>query len=89
MIEQEQKGNKREMEAVVIKNKMQKTVVVQIKRVVKDVQFKKYHTIKMKYKAHDQKSECQIGDVVLIRQSKPISKEKRWAVVKVLQRAAA
>ncbi len=82
-------SNKHEMEAVVIGNKMQKTVVVQIKRVVKDVQFKKYHTVKQKYKAHDEKSECQIGDVVLIRQTKPISREKRWAVVKVIQKAAA
>ena len=79
--------NKKEMEAIVLKNKMQKTVVVEIKQLVKHSFFKKYHTIKKKYKVHDGKSECQVGDRVMIRETKPISKEKRWAVVKVLEKA--
>jgi len=80
--------NKKEMEAIVIKNKMDKTVVVEIKRMLKHPIYKKYLTEKKKYKAHDEKNACQIGDKVLIRESKPISKEKRWAVVKILEKAA-
>lgn len=80
--------NKRELEGTVVKDKMEKTVVVQIKRQVKHPIFKKYYTVKKKYKAHDQDNQCKVGDMVLIRESKPISKEKRWAVVKVIQKAA-
>lgn len=79
---------KKEMEAIVISNKMDKTVVVEIRRLVRHPVFKKYHTKKRRYKAHDEKNECGIGDRVLIRETKPISKEKRWAVVKIVEKAA-
>ncbi len=82
------KSVKQEMEAVVLSNKMQKTVVVQIKTQIKHPTFKKIYTINKKYKAHDEKSECGIGDRVLIRESRPLSKEKRWVVIKVLEKAA-
>lgn len=79
---------KKEFEAVVLKNKMDKTVVVVIERLVKNQAFKKYHTVRKKYKAHDEKNECGLGDRVLIRETRPISREKRWAVVKILEKAA-
>jgi len=82
-------GNKRELEAIVLKDKMNKTVVVEIKRLQMHPVFKKYRTIKKKYKAHDEANDCRIGDKVLIRETKPMSKEKRWAVVKVLEKAVA
>ncbi len=82
-------GVKKELEGIVISNKMQKTVVVEIQRQVKHPIFKKYYTLKKKYKAHDENSECQVGDRVLMRETKPISREKRWAVIKVLQKVAA
>jgi len=81
--------NKKEMDAVVLKNKMNKTIVVEIRRLVKHAFFHKYHTVKKKYKVHYEKNECQIGDKVLIRETKPISKEKRWTVVKIIEKAAA
>lgn len=81
-------NNKKELEGVVISNKMQKTVVVQIQDQVKHPIFKKYYIVKKKYKAHDEKSECQVGDRVLLRETKPLSREKRWAVIKVLEKAA-
>lgn len=77
-------SKKRELEGVVLRNKMDKTVVVQVEQNKKHPTFQKYYTLKLKYKAHDEKNECNEGDRVLIRESKPISKEKRWAVVKVL-----
>ena len=83
------KNTKKELEAVVLSNKMTKTVVVQVQRVVKHAVYKKYYRVTKKYKAHDAKSECQVGDRVMIRESKPISRDKRWAVCKVLTRAQA
>jgi small subunit ribosomal protein S17 len=82
-------NTKKEMEAVVVSNKMQKTVVVAIKKLVRHATFQKYYTITKKYKAHDEKSECSVGDKVVIRESRPLSKEKRWVVVKILEKAAA
>lgn len=79
---------KREIETVVLKNKMDKTVVVECERLVKHQLFNKYYRVKKKYKAHDEKNACQVGDCVLIRQSRPISKQKRWVVVKILKKAA-
>lgn len=78
---------KKELEAVVLKDKMQKTVVVEVKRLEMHAVFKKYRYVYKKYKAHDEKNECKVGDRVLIRESKPLSREKRWAVVKVIQKA--
>lgn len=83
------KSLKRKLEGVVVSNKMEKTVVVEVKRVVRDTLFHKYHTDRKKYKAHDETNRCQIGDKVVIEQSKPISKEKRWVVVDVVTQAVA
>lgn len=80
---------KRELEATVLKNKMMKTVVVEVKKLRMHAVFKKYRTVKKKLKAHDEQNACQIGDKVLIRESRPISKEKRWAVIKILEKAVA
>jgi small subunit ribosomal protein S17 len=82
-------GKKKEMEAYVVSDKMTKTVVVQIKKRVQHPIFKKYYTVRKKYKAHDEENTCKIGDKVLIRESKPLSREKRWVVVKILEKAAA
>lgn len=81
-------NNKRTMEAIVIKDKMDKTVVVEIKKLIMHPVFKKYHSVKKKYKAHDEKNACKVGDKVLIMESKPISREKRWVVTKIIEGAA-
>jgi small subunit ribosomal protein S17 len=85
----EKKINKREMEAYVVSDKMDKTVVVQIKKRVQHPIFKKYYTVRKKYKAHDEQNTCHNGDKVLIRQCRPLSREKRWVVVKVIEKAVA
>ncbi len=82
------KTNKKTLEGVVIGNKMNKTVVVEISRLIKHPVVKKYLTVKKKYKVHDGKSECDLGDKVLIRETKPISKEKCWVVTQILQKVA-
>jgi small subunit ribosomal protein S17 len=82
-------SNKKTMEAVVISSKMQKTCVVEIKKLVRHPVFQKYRTISKTYKVHDEKNVAQPGDRVLIRESKPISREKRWVLVAILEKAVA
>ena len=73
---------------IVVSDKMDKTVVVKVSRLAKHPLYKKYLRKDKKYKAHDEKNECKIGDKVLIQESRPLSKEKRWRVIKILERAA-
>jgi small subunit ribosomal protein S17 len=82
-----ERGNKREMQGVVVSDKMDKTVVVKVERVVKDATFQKYLKRHVKYKAHDEKDACAVGDKVLIVESRPLSKEKRWRVRTILEKA--
>ncbi|MDW8237467.1 MAG: 30S ribosomal protein S17 [Aquificaceae bacterium] len=79
-------NRKKEFVGKVISAKMQKTVVVRVDRKVAHPVYKK-HIIKSKnYHVHDASGICSEGDLVLIRETRPISKTKRWVVVKVLQR---
>lgn len=83
----ETRGNKRTIQGVVVSNKMDKTVVVLTERLIKHPKFHKYLRQHKKYKAHDENNGCNIGDTVLIVESRPISKEKRWRVREILERA--
>jgi small subunit ribosomal protein S17 len=80
------RGARRRLVGVVTSNKMQKTVVVAVTRRVRDPRFHKYLTKRIKYKAHDEKNEFQIGDRVEIVESRPLSKDKRWRVAKLIER---
>jgi small subunit ribosomal protein S17 len=73
---------------VVSSNKMQKTVVVVVERLVRHAQYKKYVKRLEKFKAHDEKQQCQVGDRVLIVETRPLSSQKRWKVQQILERAA-
>ena len=66
----------------VISNKMHKTVVVRVERIKEHKKYKKRYKVHKKYKAHDEKNEYQVGDKVIIEECRPISKDKRWRVVK-------
>jgi small subunit ribosomal protein S17 len=81
-------GHTRVLQGVVDSDKMQKTIVVKVDRNVKHGQYLKYLTLSTKYKAHDEKREAKVGDRVEIIESRPISREKRWALRKILDRAA-
>lgn len=83
----DKRGNRRTMQGVVIKNKMDKTVVVLTERLVKHPKFHKYMRKHVRYKAHDEQNNCNVGDTVLIVESRPLSRQKRWRVREVLQRA--
>lgn len=73
---------------VVVSNKMDKTIVVKIERTVKHELYKKYIKRSNKFHAHDELNECQIGDVVRIRESRPLSKQKTWMLEEVVQKAS-
>ena len=71
-------------EGVVLSDKMQKTIIVEVTRLVQHPQFKKVIRRKMKYAVHDEKNEAKTGNKVQIVETRPLSKSKRWRLVKVL-----
>jgi len=81
------KIHKRRMIGVVTSDKMNKTRVVLVERRVSDPKYGKYLTSRTKYKAHDEKNEFKSGDRVQIVESRPLSRDKRWRVEKLIERA--
>jgi small subunit ribosomal protein S17 len=73
----------------VVSDKMNKTITVEVERLVLHPTFQKYYKRRKKFKAHDEKEQCGIGDVVEIIETRPLSKTKRWAVKKIIQKALA
>ena len=71
----------------VVSDKMDKTVVVSIQDNVKHPLYKKIIKRTVKFKAHDEKNECGIGDRVMIMETRPISKDKNWRVVQIIEKA--
>lgn len=71
----------------VVSDKMDKTVVVMVERTVKHKFYHKYVRRRSKFSSHDENNACQIGDKVLITESRPISRSKRWRVSKMVQKA--
>ena len=71
----------------VASDKMDKTIVVAIEDSVKHPLYKKIVKRTVKFKAHDENNECGIGDRVMIMETRPISKDKRWRLVKILEKA--
>ncbi len=72
----------RQLTGEVTSTKMDKTVVVKIERLVRHKVYKKQYSVSKKYKAHDEKNECQVGDVVVIQVCRPLSKFKKWRFIK-------
>ena len=75
---------RKELIGEVISNKMEKTVVVEIQRTVHHPMYGKVIRQQTRFKAHDEKKECHVGDQVRLVECRPLSKEKHWKVVKVL-----
>ncbi len=86
--ETDKRGARRAIVGTVTSDKMDKTVVVQVTRRVKDLRFHKFVTKRVKYKAHDEKNEYKTGDRVEIIETRPLSKDKRWKVSKLIERPA-
>ena len=85
--ESKRRSARRELIGLVTSDKMQKTVVVAVSHRIRSAQYKKYMTKRVKYKAHSEKNEFHVGDKVLIVESRPLSKDKRWRVAKLISKA--
>lgn len=81
------RGNRKKRIGIVVSDKMDKTVTVRVAGLVKHPLVKKYVQRTKKFKAHDEKNECRVGDKVLIEETRPLSKDKCWKVKEILERA--
>jgi small subunit ribosomal protein S17 len=77
----------RKLIGVVVSDKMQKTRVVAVTRLKKHPRYLKYYKVTKKFKAHDEKNEYRVGDKVVIEETRPISKEKRWKIKGLVQKS--
>jgi len=82
-----QRGKKRQMIGTVVSNKADKTVTVLVERLVKHQMYHKYVRRRTKFGAHDGRNDCRMGDRVLITESRPLSKTKRWRVSEIVEKA--
>jgi len=81
-----ERGMRKTMVGTVVSDRMEKTVVVVVQRLVKHRLYQKYTRQRARYKAHDEKRECRIGDRVLLMETRPLSREKRWRVKQILEK---
>ena len=81
------KSNKKMLTGKVVSDKMNKTIVIEIERRKLHTLYKKYVTKRKKIKAHDETNESRIGDIVRVVESKPVSKEKHWRLLDIIERA--
>ena len=79
-------GRRKQRDGVVVSDKMDKTVVVVVTRLVRHGKYRKYLNRRTRYKAHDEKNQCRVGDRVRIIETRPLSADKRWAVQAILGR---
>ncbi len=83
-----ERGIRKTKVGTVMSDKMDKTVVVRVERVVVHPVYKNYTKRRATYKAHDEKNEFKVGDRVEIAETRPLSKDKRWRVVRLIERPA-
>ena len=81
------KTQKRQFTGTVVSDKMKKTVTVKVSRTLMHPKYGKRYTVSAKFKAHDENDECKANDVVLIEECRPLSRDKRFRVIKVLEKA--
>jgi small subunit ribosomal protein S17 len=82
-------GHRKHREGIVVSNKMEKTVVVVVERLVRHGRYQKYLRRRERYKAHDEKNQCRVGDRVRLVETRPLSRDKRWAVQAIVSRSEA
>ena len=83
----EERGQRQTVVGTVVSDKMQKTVVVEIARLTRHQGYSRMVRRKTRVKAHDEQGTCRIGDTVRLMETRPLSKDKRWRVVEVVQKA--
>jgi small subunit ribosomal protein S17 len=84
---EEERGRRKIRVGKVVSDKMEKTVVVVIERLVKHPVYKRYVRRRTRFKVHDEKNECKEGDTIRFMETRPLSKEKRWRFVEFVERA--
>ena len=84
---EQQRGYRKTRTGVVVSDKMDKTIVVAIKTKVRHPLYGKMVNRTRKFKAHDENNECGIGDTVRIMETRPISRDKRWRMVEIVEKA--
>ena len=82
------RGMRRTLDGLVVSDKMDKTVVVRVERLVQDPRYKKFVRRYSKFLAHDESNDCSVGDRVRIIEHRPLSKRKRWKVQTTIVKAA-
>jgi small subunit ribosomal protein S17 len=78
---------RQEKMGIVVRDKMDKTVIVEVERPVIHSLYEKFMRRRSHFMAHDEKNECRVGDRVILRETRPLSRRKRWAVKTVLEKA--
>lgn len=81
------RGKAKTREGLVVSDKMDKTVVVLVERMVQHTKYKKHLRRRKRVKAHDQENRCGVGDRVVIAETRPLSRDKRWTVRTILEKA--
>ena len=84
---EKERGRRRVLVGRVASDKMDKTIVVEVHRRKRHSVYKKFVSSRRRYMAHDEKNDCRLGDKVEIREDRPRSKNKRWRVTRVIERA--
>lgn len=79
-----ERGNRKTQTGVVVSDKMDKTVVVKVDRIIKHPVYNKFIKRSARYKAHDEQNQCKVGDQVVIVETRPLSKEKCWKVRQII-----
>jgi small subunit ribosomal protein S17 len=82
-----ERGRRKVRTGTVVSDRMEKTVVVSIERLVKHPTYGRYIRRRQKFKVHDEKNECRIGDVIRFTETRPLSKDKRWRFMGFVERA--
>jgi len=77
----------RKLKGTVISNKMTKTLVVRVDMLKRHPKYQKFYRVSKKFKAHDEKGEYRVGDVVILVETRPFSREKRWRVSELVKRS--
>jgi small subunit ribosomal protein S17 len=83
----EERGRRQTTVGTVVSDKMQKTVVVEISRLTRHQEYSRMVRRKTKVKAHDETNACRVGDTVRLMETRPLSKDKRWRVLEILEKA--
>jgi len=82
-----ERSKRKERVGIVVSDKMDKTIVVQVERITRHPLYGKIVRRNKKYKAHDENNQCKIGDRVRIMETRPLSKEKRWRLAEIIEKS--